>query len=408
MILYYFFAVIILLVQGLVLLEAYRHLIYTLRKYCPKESEYQPRVVLIAPCKGLDTTFEQNMESFFQQDYPDYEILFVVESQRDPAYERLVAILARHEAAGKGVRARILIAGLARNCSQKVHNQLAACEAAPPDREVFAFVDSDVCLKRHWMKALVHPLRRSDFGASTGYRWFVPTDRRLSSQVLSAINAYIASLLGPHSWNSAWGGSMAIRREIFEKIKVAEIWKNACTDDYTLTYLVKKAKLPIAFVPACFVASYEQMSWPELYSFARRQFILTRVYMPRLWWLAAAGLGHYLAGFWIGVAVTVSLAVKDSPQASLAAILPAALMVLSMAKAVTRQVMIARILPEDRKKLRVSALIDVFFQPLVSVFTLACVLSAGFTRTILWRGIRYRLIDSSHMEIGTDGPASNR
>ncbi len=407
MILYYIFAVVLLLVQGLVLVEAYRHLIYTLRKYRPKDSDYKPPVVLIAPCKGLDTAFDQNMESFFQQDYPDYEILFVVESREDPAYRRLAEILERLQTRGNRVPARILVAGLARTSSQKVHNLLAACEAASKDREVFAFVDSDVCLKRHWLRALVHPLRRSDFGASTGYRWFVPADGRLSSQVLSAINAYVASLLGPHPWNSAWGGSMAIRREMFDKIHLAETWRKACTDDYTLTYLVKKENLPIAFVPACFVASYEGMSWRELFLFARRQFIITRVYMPRLWWLAAAGLGHYLAGFWIGVGVTAYLLRQSSSQASLAAVLPAALWLLSMIKGLTRQVMIAKILPEDRKRLRLSAVIDIFFQPLVSAFTLCCVLAAGFTRKIRWRGICYHLIDADRMEIEANGSVSN-
>jgi hypothetical protein len=163
--------------------------------------------------------------------------------------------------------------------------------------------------------------------------------------------------------------------------------------------MVKKANLHIAFVPACFVASYEHMSWSELYAFGRRQFVLTRVYMPRLWWLAVLGLGHYIVAFWLGIFVTAYLAVIGSPHVGWAAILPGALLAGSIAKAVTRQVMITKILPEDRKKLRISALIDIFFQPMTSILTFVFVISAGISRTIVWRGIRYYLRDIYHMEI---------
>ena len=43
------------------------------------------RVGLIVPCKGVDFTLKENIRSFFDQDYKDYEIYFVVESPDDPA-----------------------------------------------------------------------------------------------------------------------------------------------------------------------------------------------------------------------------------------------------------------------------------------------------------------------------------
>ncbi len=108
-------------------------------------------------------------------------------------------------------------------------------------------------------------------------------------------NAFFAAQLGPHNWNSAWGGAMAIRREMFEKLEIAKLWRGALSDDYALTYAVKKAELEIVFVPSCFVASYEKSSWSEMFSFARRQFIITRVCMPKLWRLAVLGFGHFIS-----------------------------------------------------------------------------------------------------------------
>jgi len=400
LILYYIFAGIILLVQALVLLEGYRHLIYTWRNYTYRPRRYQPKTALICPCKGLDTTFDDNIRSLFEQDYPDYEIFFVVESARDPAYERLNQIIARQgQAAGKPRRAQVFIAGLSQSSSQKVHNQRQICATIPAEFEVLAFVDSDAYLKSHFLWSLVHPLRRSDVGASTGYRWFVPNDKRWSSITLSAINAFFAAALGPHPWNSVWGGAMAMRRVVFDKLDIQRVWRNACTDDYPLSWAVKEAGLRIIFVPACLVASYEQMSWKELFSFATRQFILTRVYMPRLWWLAVLGFGQFIAGFWGGLMVSLYLWSADSPQAVYAAILPGALQACAMLKAAVRQMMIFKILPEDRQRLMLPAGVDFFFQPIIAIFTLVCLLYAGFTRVISWRGIRYVLYDVDHMEI---------
>jgi cellulose synthase/poly-beta-1,6-N-acetylglucosamine synthase-like glycosyltransferase len=80
MIIYYIFAGVVILVQLLMLLEGYRHCLYTGRKYRPKTSKYQPVAAIICPCKGLDTTFDRNINSLFDQDYPHYEIYFVVQN----------------------------------------------------------------------------------------------------------------------------------------------------------------------------------------------------------------------------------------------------------------------------------------------------------------------------------------
>ena len=391
MIVYYIIGGVILVVQLVVLLEAYRNLIFTVRKYRPKSSPYRPRVALISPCKGLDTTFDRNIDALFDQDYPDYELFFVVESRDDPAHGQLEQIIDRRHSEGCAVKAHLVVAGLAERCAQKIHNLLAAIDTLSADIKVMAFIDSDACPKAHFLSSLVHPLRCTTVGASTGHRWFVPTDSRLSSRVLSAMNAFFASTLGPHEWNAAWGGAMAIRRDIWDQTGVLNRWENAVSDDYTLTRAVREANLIIAFVPACFVASYESTTWGDMFSFARRQFIITRVCAPGYWYLAILGIGHVLAGFWGGLAVTVVLLAKGSPGAAWAAILPATLMLLSGVKALLRQVMIRRILPEDRKALFAPGAIDVFLGPLLHLFTFGCLLSSGLARTIIWRGIRYTL-----------------
>jgi ceramide glucosyltransferase len=291
------------------------------------------------------------------------------------------------------------VSGLAEIRGQKIHNQLAGIEAAGDQATVLAFVDSDACLPRYWLGALVHPLRRKDIGASTGYRWFVPTDNRISTQVLSAMNGFIASLLGPHKWNSAWGGGMAIKRENFRRWGIQEIWRRSCLDDYTLTRQVKKAGLPIAFVPACFVASYEETTWKQLWDFGRRQFILTWAYYRQLWWLGVAGLGQFIVGFWGGTAVSLYLWRQGSEHAPYAAILPLFLYFCSMIKAAARQIMIGKILHHDRQKLLIPAIIDLLIQPITAILMLTLLLSTACSKSIFWRGHRYDLTNPDRVEI---------
>ena len=66
---YHIFAAIILLVQLPILIEAYRHFHYTRKKYRPKPSSYQPKAALVCPCKGIDTTFDRNIQSLFHFQY---------------------------------------------------------------------------------------------------------------------------------------------------------------------------------------------------------------------------------------------------------------------------------------------------------------------------------------------------
>ena len=403
---YFVFAAVMIGIQLLTLVEAVRHIIYTRRKYRPQPSKYHPKTALITPCKGHDTTFERNIRALFRMDYPAYEIFFVVESETDPAHGRLVEIIREMKEAGSRSKAHLLVAGLAQTSSQKLHNQLFVYRRIPRDFEVLSFIDSDACPKPHFLASLVHPLRRAEVGAATGYRWFVPEDKSLSSKVLSAMNAVFASMLGPHNWNTTWGGAMAMKRELFERLGVEALWKNSITDDYTLTYAVQQAELEVIFVPACFVASYEHMDWRTLFSFARRQFLITRVYKPRLWWLALASYGSAMAVFWGGLIVSVALLAQNSPWAKWAAILPGFLYLSWMFKAVARQLFIFKILREDRGRLRAPARLDIFLQPVVSLFTLATLVASGLTRTILWRGYRYVLHGMGRTEIIREGTAA--
>src|SRR5262249_6793072 len=81
----------------------------------------------------------------------------------------------------------------------------------------------------------------------------------------------------------AWGGAMAVRREVFEKAGVAESWDRAADDDLSLTTALKALGLKIRFVPQCLVATHGDASLPEIVEWTNRRLILTKVYYPQLW-----------------------------------------------------------------------------------------------------------------------------
>ncbi len=50
----------------------------------PPLKEFEP-VSILKPLAGLDLDLESNLRTFFEQDYPDFEILFAVRQADDPA-----------------------------------------------------------------------------------------------------------------------------------------------------------------------------------------------------------------------------------------------------------------------------------------------------------------------------------
>src|SRR5215469_15939128 len=154
----YLLAAIAILQGTLTLLDgirAARHM----RRFRPRRPANQ-RVVVFCPCKGVDSEFEKNVQSILNQDYPNYEVIFIVEAEDDPACRTL-----------QNIGANVLIAGRAVDRGQKVNNLAYAVEQPDTANDVYVFCDSDVRFPRHWLSHLLAPLDSTNI--TTGYRWYV-------------------------------------------------------------------------------------------------------------------------------------------------------------------------------------------------------------------------------------------
>ncbi|PKL46239.1 MAG: hypothetical protein CVV39_07480 [Planctomycetes bacterium HGW-Planctomycetes-1] len=364
---------------------------YVLRKFDKNHTAYRPRTALIIPCKGIDTAFDRNIRSFYELDYKDYEIIFVTESSEDSAYGRLLALKEEFKNLTKAFDIRVLVAGKAQQGSQKLHNLLYACGNADKDVKIFAFADSDACVRINWLNEIVYPLRKDWHGVTGGYRWYVPTRNNFATLALSILNAKVAQLLGVTRFNHAWGGSMAVRVEVFKKLGMEKIWGKSASDDLTLSRASKKAGLRVIFVPACYVASYEKIGFLNLLEFARRQFLITRITAPGTWWLGLLSSLYPLLGIWGFAAIALYLYNKAFDGWYIFLLVSLLFLAGQFLCAVLRQKMFFRIFPDDWPKLKVAAIADIAGNLFWSWFMLFCVCSSMFGRIIKWRGVKYKL-----------------
>jgi cellulose synthase/poly-beta-1,6-N-acetylglucosamine synthase-like glycosyltransferase len=361
-------------------------------------SNFAPYVSVVVPCRGLDQGLRENLSALCVQDYPDFEIIFVIESGDDPALDVIEEVRRAGEHAERP-SSRVAVAGEATESGQKVHNLIAAVGAADARSEVFVFVDSDARPRRDWLRALVAPLADEGIGATTGYRWFIPSNN-LATHLRAVWNASIASALGENSrGNFCWGGATAVRRETFTHLRMTEQWRGTLSDDFALTRALREARLPIHFAPRCLTASHEVCDTRALLEFTTRQLRITRVYAPHLWRIVLVSNFLFVAVFYGGLALALVRFGRGLPYAMPLALV-AGLFALGSAKACLRLRAVALAFAPEQKLWRFPTLAaHVSLWPLASALFLYNALAAALTRRIRWRGITYELKSPSETVI---------
>ena len=290
MLVYYVISAILLFFSYKSFIGGIAYLNYFKRELDQPKSDFTPFCSIVAPCRGLDDDLQANLFALFQQDFPQFEILFVVDDEKDEAVPVIKSLIDRvstelpDKIKTPQITAKLIVAPKAVDSSQKVENLREAVLHVSDASKVFVFVDSDARPNENWLRNLIAPMRDENICVTTGYRWFISPKNNLSSQFRAVWNASIASSLGANTHsNFCWGGSMAIRRDEFEKLGMREKWCGTLSDDFAVTRTVKEANLPIYFVPNCLTASVEGCTFRELLEFTTRQMKITRVYAPHLW-----------------------------------------------------------------------------------------------------------------------------
>lgn len=388
---YYILAALVIYLSYKSLRGGIEYLNFFKRELAKPPSQFTPFATVIAPCKGLDEGLAVNLKALLDQDYPAYEVVFVVDDENDPAVRVIESV--SHE------NSKLVIADKAINSSQKVENLREAVIHAAPGSEVFVFVDSDARPSPNWLRSLTAPLAEESVGASTGYRWFISKTPSLASELRSSWNASIASALGANTAsNFCWGGSMAIRRSIFDELNIREQWAGTLSDDFAVTRAMNAAGRSICFVPRALTASIENCTFHELFEFTNRQMKITRVYATKLWLLSFVGSGLFnLVMIWSAILLLMRPPVGIEWTAAAVTLL--SIIALSIGKAWLRLSAVRLALPAY------SGAIDRQFVPQITLWLVTPAIflinsaAALVSRRIKWRGKRYTMVSPTKTEV---------
>ena len=391
--LFYLLAVSQILLGAYLVWQGLQWLGYVRRRLHTDPGFYAPRVAVLCPCKGIEPGLERNLISLTEFERQNYELFFVLASDRDPARSIIDRV-----AKNSRVKTHVVIAGNPVNCGEKVNNLRVAVEQLPEEFEVLVFTDSDGRPGRFWLHRLVAPLGNPTIGATTTMRWFIPNRANFPTALLAAWNAPLVTMLGEQKRNFCWGGGTAIRRNIFEQSGVVEEWKNSVSDDYSLTHALERIGRPIVFLPECITLSYVETDFEGLLEFTNRQILITRVYAERVWRPAAITHLVYCLTILLGAILIMEELLAQRPAFHIMTLtfLP---MLLSVIRGALRLIGVTEALPAARSLITGQAWIYLLLTLFVPFLYVANFVNSLVTRKIRWRGVAYELVSPQQTRV---------
>lgn len=189
----------------------------------------QPVSVLIPVC-GVDEGAQSNWDSFCQQDYENYEVLFGVMNPRDPAVPILAEMVARNPG-----RARLIFCLEVRGVNHQISNLMHLVEAA--QHEVVIFTNSDMRVRPEYLRTVTAPLADPEIGVVTcGYLGHDPKFLVAALASLGRCIDFIPSVLVARTLEGglrfALGATIATRKSVLEKIGGLQSVVNRIGSDY--------------------------------------------------------------------------------------------------------------------------------------------------------------------------------
>lgn len=198
-----------------------------------------PAVTLLKPLCGLEPELEEKLESFFRQDYPEFEIVFGTRDADDPALAVVRKLMGRYPQ----VKVKIEYSGRPAKPNAKVYSLSKMMKVVANDYLVIS--DSDVRVQPDYLREVVGPLLDPAVGlvtcvyrgVSTGTIWSLLEALGMSVEMTAGV--LVADLL--EGMKFALGPTMAIRREVLESVVRWPELADYCSDDYILGDEVAKS-----------------------------------------------------------------------------------------------------------------------------------------------------------------------
>jgi ceramide glucosyltransferase len=219
----------------------------------------QPPVTVLKPLCGLEPGLYEHLRSFCQQDYPQFEIVFGVRDQADPACSVVNQLVAEFPELPLKVVINPKLHG--DNC--KISNLINMLPHA--SHELLAISDSDTAVARDYLTRVTAPLLLDDLvGLVTCIYRGVPTQAIWSRLGAMYVNEWylptvvLAWLFGHQGYVS--GQTMCLRRDTLAAIGGLEVLADHLADDYRLGELVRRAGLRIVLSQYVISGQHHEMS----------------------------------------------------------------------------------------------------------------------------------------------------
>jgi GT2 family glycosyltransferase len=349
-----------------------------------------PKVAVVLCLRGTDPFLADTIDAVLDQDYRRFDLRMVVDDRHDPAWRVAEEVVERRRA--NNVRIEPLEARLD-SCSLKCSSILQAVSRLDDSYQVVALLDADTIPHRTWLRELVAPLADNGVGAATGNRWYMPRPASWPGLIRCVWNAGAAPQM--FLYNIAWGGTLAIKTEVFRQGDLLERWAHAFCEDTMLFRGLRPLGLRVVFVPSLMMINSENCSLSGFFRWVRRQLLTARLYHPG--WLAVVAHGA-LTSLWPLAALVVGVVALASGEwqaaawslgglACYEACLP--LILWQMESAVRR---IARRRGQAVDWLAHGAWLRCPPAIVLTQFVYAAALfSSLFVRQVDWRGVHYRI-----------------
>lgn len=202
------------------------------------ETTFLPPVSVLKPLHGMEAGLERNIETFFEQEYPEFELLFCARQETDEGLQLARRVGARFPL----VDARYVTCG---EPTPKFHNakvySLAKMDSVAK-HELFITSDADVRVTRDYLRRMVQNLKDPKLGLASCV-YLGTTDRGVDAGFSSQLDAVgksvemtsgvlVADML--EGTKFALGASMAVRKQSFQDAGGFEDLGQFYADDFVL------------------------------------------------------------------------------------------------------------------------------------------------------------------------------
>ncbi|MBH8553690.1 glycosyltransferase family 2 protein [Nostocaceae cyanobacterium CENA357] len=367
----------------------------------PKKSlpdEQLPKTAVVLCLRGADPFLSKCLQGLLKQNYPQYDLKLIIDSQEDPAWQIASDTIKELEATNVQISHLRIIR---HNCSLKCSALVQAVSDLDDSYKVVALVDADTIVHPNWLRELVSPLTNPKVGATTGNRWYVPTGNYWGSLVRYAGN--VSTIVQMYLFGIPWGGTLAVKTEVLHQTGLLDKWGQAFGEDMMMHNVLKKHGMQIKFVPSLIMLNREECDLLGLLDYLKRLVLYSRLYHPRWLALVSEAVSSIL---FPTMAIVVFLISLGDAQWETAALLFSSysiytlglLLLMLIVEQAIQQVVYAQGQPVT--KLSVVTVVKMLLAiPLTQwVYGLA-MLSSIWISTVKWRGVIYRIQGPSNVRL---------